>query len=234
MTNRPIAGAAALCLTLGLAAAAVTARASTKDIVLDQVQAPLLAPVPNARPAADAMVVTVLLERPDGSLTPYGAAQPFRTGERFRVKVVTGRDGRIALYNTRPDGVTPSQPVWSGPIRAGQELLTQRLMISGVSGQDLLHVVLEPTQVEGVSASTGGASAAAAPASAASAPSAVAAGSGVWGWLRRVLGLNEKGLAEPGATKDIVLDTQSTPTGTYVSNPRGDGLTATITIQHSR
>ena len=62
------------------------------------------------------------------------------------------------------DRFLPSQPVWSGPIRAGQELLTQRLMISGVSGQDLLHVVLEPTQVEGVSASTGGASAAAAPA----------------------------------------------------------------------
>jgi hypothetical protein len=224
---------AGLVAALALASLAGMAGASTKDIVIDQLRAPLLAPA-TARPAADAMAVSVLVESPDGTLMPRSTAVPFRTGERFRVKVITGRDGRIALYNTRPDGVTGSQPVWSGPVRAGEELITQRLRIDGQSGTDLLHVVLEPTLGAAPAVAAAVAPVPAATVVATPAAAEPSQAGRVWNWLRRVLGINDKGVADAGATKDIVLDTLSTGTATYVSNPRGDGLTTTITIQHSR
>lgn len=205
--SNPQTRLSALALMLALAGAAHAA-GSTKDIVIDRVQAPLLAqagaPV-STRQVSDAMAVSVLVESPDGTLTPRGTAASFRTGERFRVKIIAARDGRVALYNTRPDGVTLREPVWSGPVKAGEELITQRLLLEGQSGSDQLHIVLEPIQT-----------------------------AGVWDWLRRALGLNDKGVADKSATKDIVLDTQATPTGTYVSNLRGDGLSTTITINHNR
>jgi len=198
-----------------LAGAALAAPASPKDIVIDRVQASATRPAGAAAlPSSDAMAVSVLLESAEGTLTPRSTAQPFRTGDRFRVKVVAARDGFVALYNTKPNGETPEKPVWRGVIKTGEELITPRLRLDGQTGEDLLHVVLEPV-------------------SAASQPGATAA-SGVWAWLRAALGLNDKGVADKSARKDIVLDSQSTPTTTYVVNPRSDGLTTTIAIRHDR
>jgi hypothetical protein len=177
--------------------------AATKDIVLDRVQASVV--TAQAFPQqSDAMAVSVLLESPDGTLNQRSTAATFRTGDRFRVKVVAARDGFIALYNTKPSGETPAQPVWRGPIKTGEELVTPRLRLEGQQGEDLLHVVLEPT----------------------------AEPAGSWAWLCRALGLDEKGVASKSARKDIVLDVQSTPSTTYVVNPTGYGLTTTLSIRH--
>lgn len=208
-----------LSLSLALASTLATAAPPTaKDIVLDRVQvAAVAAPVANraAAPArntavvSDAMAVSVLVESADGTLTPRSTNANFRTGDRFRVKVVAARDGQIALYNTKPNGETSAEPVWRAEVRAGEELITARLRLDGQSGEDLLHVVLEPT-----------------------APSAP---DGAWAWLRRVLGLDAKGVASKAAiSKDIVLDVQHTPSTTYVVNARGEGLTTTLAIRHRR
>jgi hypothetical protein len=192
----------ALPLALALSAP-LLATAAPKDIVLDRVQTAVV----NVQPAvqlSDAMAVSVLLETPDGTMSPRSTAVAFRTGDRFRVKVVAARDGHIALYNTKPNGETPAQPVWRGPIKTGEELVTPRLRLTGQQGEDLLHVVLEPTTEP----------------------------AGPWDWLRRALGLDEKGMVSKSARKDIVLDVQSTPSTTYVVNPSGNGLTTTLVIRH--
>ncbi|MFG6432420.1 hypothetical protein [Roseateles sp. LYH14W] len=194
--NQRAAVAAALALACGLSAA--TDRA--KDVVIDRVSSPVV----NASPAAagDAMSVSVLLEAPDGSLTPKSTDVLFRTGDRFRIKVLGSRDSRVSLFNTNPRGELGSEPVWRGELRQGQELITPRLALTGNSGVDQLHVVMEPVQESGLFA-------------------------WVSQWLRS---LKEGG----GASKDIRVDVQSTPTTTYIVNEGGQGLVTTIKIAHSR
>lgn len=151
-----------VCCALALACAATVSQATlffnTKDIVLDRVAAPL-----RAAPAAsvahpgqastavavqvgDAMAVSVLLESPNGALAPKSTDTLFHTGDRFRVKLLASRDGKISFYNTNPLGVLSPKPVWSGEVKAGQETISPRLRLDGHSGVDYLHVVLEPKQ----------------------------------------------------------------------------------------
>lgn len=141
----------AMCAAVVAAAAsgAVANTSTTKDIVLDRVTAPVRTAVPVAA-ATDAMAVSVLLESPDGSLTPKGTDTLFRTGDRFRVKVLASRDAKISLYNTTPKGETSPTPVWQGEVKVGQDTITPRLKLDGSSGIDQLHVVLEPKQETGV------------------------------------------------------------------------------------
>lgn len=141
----------AMCAAVVAAAAqvAVANTSTTKDIVLDRVTAPVRTAAPVAA-ATDAMAVSVLLESPDGSLTPKGTDSLFRTGDRFRVKVLASRDAKISLYNTTPKGETSPTPVWQGEVKVGQDTITPRLKLDGSSGIDQLHVVLEPKQETGV------------------------------------------------------------------------------------
>jgi hypothetical protein len=133
-----------LCAALAFAGNAFAQRAA-KDVVLDQVAAPI---VMSGAPAVrnDAMVVSVLLESPDGTLRPRSTEALFRTGERFRIKVLASREGRVSLYNTTPAGVFKPQPIWRGEVRAGQETITPRLVLDSSSGAGVeqIHVVLEP------------------------------------------------------------------------------------------
>jgi hypothetical protein len=227
-----MAGALALSAALGLAAvsavqaqAPAAAQATTKDIVLLRVSTPPQPVVVAQAPQpGDAMAVSVLLESADGSLTPRGTDALFRTGDRFRVKLVASRSGKVWLFNTTPDGVLQSAPVWQGEVRHGQELITPRLRLEGRSGVDQLHVVLEPDPVpanayvwlrewlvvEKADKSAGGAAAD----KNAAAPAAPAAGDA------------------PARSKDIRLDVQNTPTTTYLLNPIGRGLVTTVQISH--
>lgn len=123
---------------------------STKDIVLDQINRPANAPA--AAATSDAMVVSVLLESLNGSLTPKPTNARFKTGDRFRVRVLAGRDGKISLYNTKPNGQLTPEPVWQGSAKRGLELVTPRLRLDGQSGTDQLHVVLEPTVASSIAA----------------------------------------------------------------------------------
>lgn len=144
---------AALVLSLALA---TSHAASTKDIVLDRIAPPVVGGGSGAVPVAlvnsDAMAVSVLLESPDGSLSPKGTDSVFRTGDRFRVKVLASRDARVSLYNTNPRGETNPTPLWQGEVRRGQDTITPRLRLAGNSGVDLLHIVLEPREQGGVAA----------------------------------------------------------------------------------
>lgn len=143
---RPTVVAMALALS-----ATLTVHAATKDIVLDRIHsvsaAPVVVPVqPGRAPAtSDALAISVLVESPDGSLTPRSTEALFRTGERLRVKLLASRSGKISLHNTNPAGVTSL--VWSGDIQVGQETISPRMVLTGISGEDRLHVVLEPSQV---------------------------------------------------------------------------------------
>lgn len=129
--------------------AATLAAGTTKDIVLDRVAAPAGA-APAASATNDAMAVSVLVESVDGTLSPRGTDKLFRTGERFRVKVLASRDAKIALYNTNPKGELGKDPVWQGEVKLGQETITPRLRLDGNSGVDYLHIVMQPAKEEGV------------------------------------------------------------------------------------
>lgn len=122
---------------------ATMAQASaTKDIVLDRINRPLepaTPPVPG-----DAMSVSVLLESLAGSLQPKPTSAAFKTGDRFRVKILAARDGKISLFNTPPNGKLNLEPIWRGNVTRGLELVTPRLRLDGKKGVDQLHVLLEP------------------------------------------------------------------------------------------
>lgn len=146
MTHSPIR---ALLITGALCAAAVAASAqgSAKDIVLDRIGAqPAGRPAPAASTSQDVLAVSVLLESSEGALIPKPVTTLFSTGDRFRVKLLAAREGKVSLYNTTPRGEFKPQPVWQGEVKPGQETITPRLRLDGQSGTDLLHVVLEPEQ----------------------------------------------------------------------------------------
>jgi hypothetical protein len=196
-------------LVLAASVTAATAMAQTrsaKDIVIEQVAAPMAAAQgPTAATAIatatnDAVVVSVLLESPDGTLTPKSTETVFLTGDRFRVKLLASRAGKVAIYNTTPRGELKQQPIWRGEVKVGQETITPRLAITGDSGKgtDLLHVVLEPANEPNLFA-----------------------------WLTQWIGASRN-----GNRKDIRLDVQSTPTATYLLTDAGRGIEATVRIQH--
>jgi hypothetical protein len=133
-----------------VAALAAHAQGSTaKDIVLDRVSNTQIA---GAVQSNDALVVSVLLESADGTLSPRSTAYPFNTGDRFRVKMLASREARVALYNTKPNGVLTPDPIWRGEVKPGQETISPRLVLDGASGSgtDQLHVVLEPVSAPSV------------------------------------------------------------------------------------
>lgn len=136
-----------LALTAALATSSAFAQGRmAKDIVLDQVTAPLVGTTVASPARNDAVVVSVLLESPDGSLVSKSTEGAFNTGDRFRVKMLASRPGKVAIYNTTPAGEFKPQPIWRGDVRPGQETITPRLVIDNKSGAgvDQLHVVLEP------------------------------------------------------------------------------------------
>ena len=139
---RSLAIACALVTAFGVNAQKVT----PKDIVLDRVSAPWVSGLAQPAVRSDAMVVSVLLESPDGTLTPRSVAIPFNTGDRFRVKILASREARVALFNTKPNGILTPDPIWRGELKPGQETISPRLLIDGASGSgvDQLHVVMEP------------------------------------------------------------------------------------------
>ena len=96
------------------------------------------------------MAVSVLLERPDGTLIPKSTNSIFRTGDRFRVKLLASRDSRVSLYNTNPKGEMNPKPVWHGQVKSGLETISSRLALTGNSGVDQLHVVMEPVKESGI------------------------------------------------------------------------------------
>ena len=129
--------ALAAALMLACCSVASYASAAPKDIVLSRIAA--------AGPSVtqgDALAVSVLVERSDGTLISRSSEALFRTGERLRVKVVPSRSGKIAVYNTNPHGQTSL--VWSGEVQFGRETVSPRMVLTGTSGEDQLHVVLEP------------------------------------------------------------------------------------------
>ena len=80
-----------LCAALLMTGAAHAQRAA-KDVVLDQVAAPLLAvAAPSTR--SDAMVVSVLVESPDGTLRPRSTNSLFRTGAKLSLYQGNGPGG---------------------------------------------------------------------------------------------------------------------------------------------
>ncbi len=199
--SNPI-GAAILTVLLASAAHAAT---STKDIVLDRVLAPVAISNPAVQ-AQDAMAVSVLLESPDGTLSPKSTNTLFRTGDRFRIKVIASRDAKLSIYNTTPRGELKAQPVWQGTIAYGQETITPRLEITNASGAgtEQLHFVLEP----------------------------VSAPQGVLAWLSNWFDSVNPANSKSSSTKDVQLDVQNTPVATYTLNQNGQGLVNSIRIVH--
>jgi hypothetical protein len=143
----PRPGRIAAAALIVLATSAGATGATTKDIVLDRMLVPVAVNAASASAAVgDAMVVSVLIESPDGTLSPKSTQTLFHTGDRFRVKLMASREGKVSLYNTNPRGETDAKPMWQGELKLGLETISPRLALTGTSGLDQLHVVLEPSQ----------------------------------------------------------------------------------------
>ena len=187
-----------------LLTSAAHAASSTKDVVLDRIAAPAVAS--QTAVPVDAMAVSVLMESPDGTLTPKSTNTLFRTGDRFRIKVVASRDAKLSIYNTTPRGELKAEPVWQGTVAYGQETITPRLALTSESGSgtEMLHFVLEPATVP----------------------------QGVLTWLTSWVESLKPGASKSAGAKDVRLDVQNTPYATYTLNQNGQGLVNTIRIAH--
>lgn len=155
---------AAACAMAATAYAAPDTEADIKDIVLNRINAPLVVTNPTATPAAtrptpvnsvtsihangDAMMVSVLQESANGGLKPHPTNTLFKTGDKFRVKMLASRDGKVALYNTKPTGELVKEPLWRGDVTRGLEIISPSMRLEGTKGTDKLHIVLEPAVPE--------------------------------------------------------------------------------------
>jgi hypothetical protein len=95
----------------------------------------------------EAIVVSVLIANPDGTLAPRAANQQFRTGERFKVRVQTSQDGTLLLTNITPRG--EQRELLRIQASAQGELLLPRepgtlFELTGNAGEDQLIVTLLP------------------------------------------------------------------------------------------
>ena len=123
------------------------AAGTTKDIVLDRVLTPAVSSITTTNAQTqDAMAVSVLLESPDGTLSPKSTNTLFRTGDRFRIKLLASRSAKVSLYNTNPNGITNPIPIWQSEVRVGLDTISPRMKLDGTSGIDQLHIVMEPAQ----------------------------------------------------------------------------------------
>lgn len=154
MTRQPMQAARGLALAsaLALAAAAQAQSLQAKDIVLTRLGgvAPATAAAAPARAAVAAsqgMAVSVLVLGEDGLLYPRAATAPFKTGERFRLRVLPTVDGTLVLANTSAQGSTVE--LLRMTVRAEQETLIpsepdQLLQLAGPGGEEVLHLRLFP------------------------------------------------------------------------------------------
>lgn len=181
--------------------------ATTKDIVIDRISAPHSAQpvVGGAAPMTDAMSVSVLLESPDGTLTPRGTDRMFKTQDRFRVRVLASREGRIAFYNTNALGQTQPAPVWTGTVKPGQETISPRLKLEGASGVDTLHVILEPIE---------------------------AGPQGIAGWLQSWLSKQPAGATGKDIRLDVQHSPSASYVLGTPNAPQGGGLRVDVRIAH--
>lgn len=94
---------------------------------------------------------------------------PFSTGDKFRIKLLSPRDGEVAIFNTPPSGDTNKTPIWRTRVKAGVESITDLMQLTGNRGVDQLHIVLLPSghnsdpfvAFQGMASTNGGASKAA-------------------------------------------------------------------------
>lgn len=133
-------------LQCAIGASAAFAQAASAPAAKDVVLASLAPAVQNAGDASrpDALAVSVLVEGAYGMLTPRPADAPFSNGDRFRIKLLSPRDGEVLVYNTNPQGQTGQAPIWKTTVRAGVEAVSDLMQVTGNSGEDQLHVVLQP------------------------------------------------------------------------------------------
>jgi len=204
--------AAALLLAgTALAQGSGSGERKTRDIVLDAVSGvpSIVGTAPGAAEPVrtDAMLVSVLVESLDGTLSPRSIQQRFQTGERFRIRLLAAREARVSLYNTTPRGEFNPKPIWQGRVSPGQETLSERLALTDKSGAgvDQLHIVLEPDNPP----------------------------QGVIAWLQDLLRGSRNAAATNKTSRDIVLDVDNTSQTTYLINPGGQGLVSTLRIFHT-
>ncbi|RJG00477.1 hypothetical protein [Noviherbaspirillum sedimenti] len=139
-----------LAAQLGLAACGVYAQSQSapraKEVVLASLAQAAAAPGAAANTARpDALAVSVLTEGPLNMLVTRSVEAPFSTGDKFRIKLLSPRDGEVAIFNTPPVGETSKAPIWRARVKAGVESVSNLMQLTGNRGVDQLHVVLLPS-----------------------------------------------------------------------------------------
>lgn len=130
--------------TIDVALASQTPTSTTKDIVISSMSSAQSESQAAIISQKESLVVSVLTEGPYNTWIPNPTEIRYSSGQRFRVKVSSSRNGQLAFFNTNPAGITASEPLLIMELSAGVEIVSDALEIAGDSGVDLLHLVLLP------------------------------------------------------------------------------------------
>jgi len=122
-------------------------QAMAKDIILTSLAKP---PAAAGASPSYGMSVSVLVSGPDGLLTPRATDGIFKTGDRFRLRVLPTRDGTLLISNTDPQNQT--KELLRVPVRGGLETLIPTepdnlFQLVGQGGDDILHLQLYPSNL---------------------------------------------------------------------------------------
>ena len=112
--------------------------------VSDAPQTAVAAPgVPSVRPAAAALQAWLVVGEREHGLDQGRIALP--TGSVFHLRLHSSVAGELALYAISPTGKASSEPIWSGPLSAGRDLVTPNMRLTDTKGLETLQLRLKPS-----------------------------------------------------------------------------------------
>lgn len=92
----------------------------------------------------DGMIVSLLIDSPDGVLKPYPTSQAVQFQQTFRLKFTTSRSGELSVYQVTQAGKMNTQAIFSEKIKYGQETISQRIFINPATQTKAMLIVFHP------------------------------------------------------------------------------------------
>jgi hypothetical protein len=141
----------ALCLSFFTPLFAQTAtNASGTNNIKDEVvalvsrQNSAINPLPAHLKPLDGMIVSLLIDSPDGVLKPYPTSQVVQFQQAFRLKFTSSRNGDLSIFQVTQAGKMNSQPIFTEKVKYGQETISPRIFINPATQTKALLIVLHP------------------------------------------------------------------------------------------
>lgn len=109
-------------------------------------------PLPAQLKPLDGMIVSLLIDSPDGVLKPYPTSQGVQFQQTFRLKFTSSRNGEVSIFQVTQAGKMNPQPIFTEKIKYGQETISQRIFINPATQTKALLIVFYPKNATAESA----------------------------------------------------------------------------------